>query len=63
VEARNELEAALYSASDYATTTSNVKLGEVVAAQRAWLEIAPAATPVAAFRSKQLELQTTLASA
>lgn len=76
VEARNEFEAALFAAKDYAASATAggvtlkkavaakvAELAELVRVQEAWLDLAPATTPAAAFRAKQAELEAKLGMA
>lgn len=69
IEARNEFEAALFAAKDYAAAAgtatkaaaaAKTKLSELVRVQEAWLDVAPATTPAASFRAKQAELEAAL---
>jgi heat shock 70kDa protein 1/2/6/8 len=73
-EAKNELEAALYQASEVAASvmasaiTAKAKdkankLDEVVKALKAWVDIAPEDTPIGAFNDKMRELQLAVSSA
>ncbi len=73
-EAKNELEAALYQASEVAASAlasalsakakdKATRLEEVVRALKAWVEIAPENTPVSTFNDKMRELQLAVATA
>ena len=59
VEARNEFESQLNQASEYAASTlmGNPRLEEIIKGLRAWLDLAPASTPVTVLRGKMLELE------
>jgi hypothetical protein len=59
VEARNEFESQLNQASEYAASTlaGNPRLEEVIKGLRAWLDLAPASTPITVLRGKMLELE------
>ncbi len=63
IESRNELEAAVYAAKDFAATSGKAALAEVVRVVEAWLDVAPATTPAAAFKAKLAEVEAALASA
>jgi hypothetical protein len=59
VEARNEFESQLNQATEYASSTlmGNPRLEEIIKGLRAWLDLAPASTPVTVLRGKMLELE------
>ena len=63
IEARNELEPALYQVADIAAATNNADLAAVVDATRTWLDDAPPTTTVAMLRAKTSALQAALSEA
>lgn len=60
VEARNELEAMLYTAREVAETHAIVELHDATLRMREWLDDAPESTPVVVYRSKIRELEAAL---
>jgi len=63
VEARNELEAELFRATELATATNNILFNSTVVTIRGWLEEAAPNTAVTAYKAKLFELQTAMARA